>query len=165
MGGCGDGSFARRAGPDPASRLIPPACSPRRVAAWQRVQRAAVRSGHAQQCAQRCGPSCKSWTTTQCLGSRRRADGRGTTVTLGHRRVQPNAGAPRPRPARAVRFARMHGSSAVWCARGGPTRGELQRAWRWGKAGRRPMQRTRHPVALLLVMEVPIPRCSQQCRM
>ena len=27
------------------------------------------------------------------------------------------------------------------------------------------MQRTRHPVALLLVMEVHIPRGSQQCRM
>ena len=27
------------------------------------------------------------------------------------------------------------------------------------------MQRTRHPVALLLVMEVHIPRCSQQCLM
>ena len=53
----------------------------------------------------------------------------------------------------------------MWPAQGGPTRGELQRAWRWGKAGRRPMQRTRPPVALLLVMEVPIPRCSQQYRM
>ena len=53
----------------------------------------------------------------------------------------------------------------MWPAQGGLTRGELQLAWRWGKAGRRPMQRTRPSVALLLVMEVPFPRCSQQCRM
>ena len=75
-----------------------------------------------------CGPSCKSWTTKQCLGNRRPGDGLGTAVTLGHRRVQPNAGAPRARPARAVRFASKHGGGAVWPAQGGPTRGELQRA-------------------------------------
>jgi len=45
-----------------------------------------------------------------CLGNRRPGNGLGTAVTLGHRRVQPNAGAPRARPARAVRFASIRGS-------------------------------------------------------
>ena len=154
-------------GPVPTHRLdSPPACLPagshNGSGCRGRPSGLGMHNNSARRCADR---AVNRGRRSICLGNRRPGDGLGTAVTLGHRRVQPNAGAPRARPARAVRFARMHGSGAVWPAQGGPTRGELQRAWRWGKAGRRPMQRTRPSVALLLVMEVHIPRCSQQCRM
>lgn len=99
-----------------------------------------------------------------CLGNRRPGDGLGTAVTLGHRRVQPNAGAPRARPARAVRFASMHGSGAVWPAQGGPTRVELQRARRRrGQVRRRSrvIRRTQQRVCVLTAWPAVLGSCRE----